>query len=111
MGKGDNTVTPLATHHHEAGGLDQTLEFLKRTRSELRQLRRVCVWRERFRIYDINGDIFEIRGIGYADPDIIPLLDSVNAAYDPRGVHLPTDAESKEFRLGRCRPWAEDRVM
>ncbi len=35
MGKSTSTVTPLATHHHEAGGLDQTLEFLKRTLSSI----------------------------------------------------------------------------
>ena len=84
MGKGTSTATPLATHHHEAGGLDQTLEFLKRTRSELRQLRRVLVGQDRLRVCDVNGDAFEIVGLGYADPDIIALLNSINTAYDPR---------------------------
>ena len=111
MGKGTSTATPLATHHHEAGGLDQTLEFLKRTRSELRQLRRVLVGQDRLRVCDVNGDAFEIVGLGYADPDIIPLLNSINTAYDPQTLHLPTPAEFKEFQLGRCHPWAEDRVM
>jgi hypothetical protein len=111
MGKGANTVTPLATHHHEAGGLDQTLEFLERTRSELRQLRRVCVGQDRLRVHDVNGDVFEIIGLGYVDPDVIHLLKSINTAYDPRTRHLPTAAEFKEFKLGRCHPRAEDRVM
>jgi len=78
MGKGTNTVTPLATHHHEAGGLDQTVDFLKRTRSELRQLRRVLVGEDRLRVCDVNGDAFEIVGLGYADPDIIALLNSIS---------------------------------
>ncbi len=30
--------TPLATHDYTPGGLDAALEFLKRTRSELRSL-------------------------------------------------------------------------
>jgi hypothetical protein len=111
MGKSTSTVTPLATHHHEPGGLDRTLEFLKRTRSELRQLRRVLVGQDHLRVHDVNGDAFEIVGLGYADPDIIPLLNSVNTAYDPQTLHLPTLAEFKEFKLGRCHPWAEDRVM
>ncbi len=111
MGKGTTIGTPLASHRHEAGGLDQTLEFLKRTRSELRQLRWVVLNPDRVRVTDVNGDAFEIVGLGYADPDIIPLLNSINAAYDPRTVHLPTAVEFKEFKLGRCHPWAEDRVM
>ena len=32
-------------------------------------------------------------------------------AYDPQTIHVPTSAEFKEFKLGRCHPWAEDRVM
>ncbi len=110
MGKSTSTGTPLASHHHEPGGLDRTLEFLKRTRSELRQLRRVLVGRDWLHVHDVNGDAFEIVGLGYADPDVIPLLNSINTAYDPQTLHLPA-AGFKEFKLGRCHPWAEDRVM
>ena len=56
---------PLATHDLTPGGLDAALEFLKRTRWELRQLRRVHVWKDRLQIFDINGDYFEVRGVGY----------------------------------------------
>ncbi len=111
MGKGTTINTPLASHRHEPGGLAQTLEFLKRTRSELRQLRWVRLSLDRVRVTDVNGDAFEIVGLGYANPDVIPLLNSINAAYDPRTIHLPTAAEFKEFKLGRCHPWAVDRVM
>src|SRR5271157_5713642 len=111
MEKSRTAFTTLATHQHEAGDLDQTLEFLKRTRSELRQLRWVFVGQDRLRVCDVNGDAFEIVGLGYANPDIIPLLNSINTAYDPQTLHLPTVAEFKEFKLGRCHPWAEDRVM
>jgi hypothetical protein len=105
------TGTVLASHVHEPGGLGQTLEFLKRTRSELRQLRRAYVWTDRIHVCDVNRDVFEIVGLGYADPDLIPVLKDINAAYDPQTVHQPTDAEYKEFNLGRRHPWAEDRVM
>jgi len=36
---------------------------------------------------------------------------SINTAYDPQTLHLPTPAQYKQFNLGRCHPWAEDRVM
>src|SRR2546430_1230101 len=38
---------PRATHDYTPGGLDAALEFLKRTRSELRSLRTVRVWTDR----------------------------------------------------------------
>jgi hypothetical protein len=108
---GTDTSAPRAAHRYLNGELDQALEFLKRTRAELRPLRMVRLWTDRLRVYDINLDSFEIQGLGYPDPDIIPLLDSINTAYDPRTIHQPTDSEYKEFKTGRRRPWAEDRVM
>lgn len=104
-------VQPLATHVYKPGALDAALEFLKRTRWELRQLRRVRVWRDRLEIFDVNKDAFEVRGVGYADPDVVPLLRMVNAAFDPKTVHEPVAVDYKEFDTGRRHPWAEDRVM
>jgi hypothetical protein len=102
---------PLASHDYVPGGLDAALEYLKRTRSELRQLRRVRVWKDNLNIIDINKDYFEVRGIGYADADVIPLLRSINTAYNPATLHDPVDDPYKEFDTGRRHPWAEDRVM
>src|SRR5262245_36965512 len=102
---------PLATHAFTPGGLDAALEFLKRTRSELRNLRMVHVWKDRLRILDVNRDCFEITGVGYADADIVPLLRAVNANFDPQTVHDRAQHEPKEFLTGRRHAWAEDRVM
>lgn len=102
---------PLATHEHVPGGIDASLEFLKRTRSELRQLRRVRVWKDRLQIFDVNKDYFELRGVGYPDADIAPLLRNLNTAFDPARIHEPTDRDYKEFDTGRRHCWAEDRVM
>jgi hypothetical protein len=101
--------TPLAIYEYTS--LDAALEFLKRTRSELRTLRKVRVWKDKFHIIDVNKDFFEIRGIGYTEPDIVPLLRNLNTAFDPQTIHHPTDSEYKEFDMGRRHPWAEDRVM
>ena len=102
---------PLAIHDYTPGGLEIALEFLKRTRWDLRSLRFVRVYATRMQIVDINGDYFEVRGLGFPDPDIIPLLRAVNTAFDPRTIHDPTDLEFKEFKTGRRHAWAEDRVM
>ena len=104
-------TAPLATHEYAPGGLDAALEFLKRTRSELRTLRKVRVWTDRLHVIDVNKDYFEVRGIGYGDADVVPLLRSVNTAFNPQTIHEPIAAEFKEFDTGRRHPWAEDRVM
>jgi hypothetical protein len=102
---------PLATYDYTPGGLEAALEFLKRTRSELRTLRKVRVWTNKLHILDVNKDFFEIRGIGYTDPDIVALLRNLNTAFDPHTIHQASGAEYKEFDTGRRHPWAEDRVM
>jgi hypothetical protein len=102
---------PLATHDYTPGGLDAALEFVKRTRSELRTLRKVRLWKDRVQIIDVNKDVFEVRGLGYGDADVVPLLKEVNAAYNPQTLHEPIAAEYKELDTGRRYPWAYDRVM
>jgi hypothetical protein len=103
--------TPIATHDHVPGGLEAVLEFLKRARWELRQLRRVRVWKDRVQVFDVNNDFFEVRGLGYAEPDVVAALRMVNAAFNPQTIHEPTNTEYKEFDTGRRHAWAEDRVM
>jgi hypothetical protein len=104
-------ASTIASHDFAAAGLPAALEFLKRTRWELRELRMVRVWADRVHIVDVNKDYFEIRGIGYPDADIVHLLRAVNTAFDPATIHDPAHGEYKEFFTGRRHTWAEDRVM
>jgi hypothetical protein len=103
--------TSLATHDFSEGGLEAALVFFRRTRAELRTLRKVRVSTEWVRLFDVNGDYFELRGLGYPDGDIVPVLNSFNTPFDPDTIHEPTDAPYKEFMTGRRYPWAADRVM
>ncbi len=104
-------TTPKAPHDFTPGGVDAALEFLKRTRTELRELRMVRVFKDHWHIIDVNGDYFEIRGVGYPDADIIPLLRNLKTAFNPQTIHTPIQGEYKEFKTGNRRCWAEDRVM
>jgi hypothetical protein len=104
-------ATPLSAHDHIANDLNLSLEFLKRARWELRELRKVWVWKDRLQVFDVNGDFLEVRGIGYPDPDIVPMLWALNAAFDPQAIHEPIPAEYKEFFTGRRDAWAANRVM
>jgi hypothetical protein len=103
--------SPLAIHDYTPGGLDAALEFLKRTRAELRTLRKVRLWSDHLHVIDVNKDYFEVRGLGYGDADVVPVLRAINTAFNPETIHNPTTAEYKEFDTGRRHPWAEDRVM
>lgn len=101
----------MAEMTYEAGNGGAVLEFLKRTRSELRSLRRVQVSRDWLRVFDINGDYFEVQGLGYENPDLVPALKMINTSFNPETLHQPTAEPFKEFLTGRRYPWAHDRVM
>ena len=101
----------VAEHRFEPERLAETLEFLKRTRSELRMLRKVRVSHEWVRIFDVNGDWFEVTGVGYLDADVVEILKAVNTPFNPETIHQPTADEFKEFRTSRRYTWAADRVM
>ena len=107
---GSPMIDPLEIHEFNED-VTLALEFLKRTRWELRDLRKVRVWKDRLQIIDVNKDFFEIRDIGYPDADIVTLLQAINTAFDPKTIHDPSAAEYKEFNTGRRHTWAEDRVM
>jgi hypothetical protein len=100
---------PRATH--DFLDIPAALEFLKRTRDELRTLRKVRIWKDRLHVIDINKDFFEIRGVGYPDAAIVPLLQNLNTAFNPQTIHEPVTSDYKEFDTGRRYPWAQDRVM
>jgi hypothetical protein len=102
---------PQATFEYQPGHVEDVLEFLKRTRFELRMLRMVRVWPDRIEIFDVNGDTFEVRGVGYPHPDVIPILDNINTAFKRESIHEPTGEPYKEFKTGRRYCWAADRVM
>jgi len=102
---------PQAVFEFAPGRLAEALEFLKRTRSELRTLRMVRVWTDRLQVFDVNLDYFEVRGIGYREDDIVPLLDMVNTNFKPELIHTPIASPYKEFLTGRRYPWAHDRVL
>jgi hypothetical protein len=102
---------PLASHEFADGGLEPAIEFFRRTRRELRMLRMVRISTDWVRLFDVNGDYFELRGLGYQDADIIPVLKSFDTPFNPDSIHAPIPGPYKEFKTGRRYPWAADRVM
>tara|TARA_B100001123_G_C14532855_1_gene718996 strand:- start:146 stop:469 length:324 start_codon:yes stop_codon:yes gene_type:complete len=101
----------IATCRYAPGKLEDVLEFLKRARAELMELRKVRVWREHVEIFDVNGDRFDVLDIGYPDTDIVVLLRSIGTSFKPDLIHRPIERDYKEFKTGRRFPWAEDRIL
>ena len=102
---------PMASQNFSSGTLDDALVFLKRIRSELSVPRKVHVWPERFGVFDVNGDWFEVREIGYESEQITELLDAVNAVYRKDSIGNAFAREYKEFPTGKRYAWGVDRVM
>ncbi len=102
---------PLASHQFEDGGLNEALQFFRRTRNELRALRKVQVSTTWVRLFDVNGDYFELQGLGYPDEKIVAVLRSFDTPFKPETIHESIDGPYKEFLTGRRYTWANDRVM
>ena len=107
----DPAPAPAARHEHQPGQVTESLDFLRRLRSELSTHRMVRVWTDKVQVFDVNGNYFEVTGIGYPDEDVVPILLAVNTVFRPEQIHHPIDRPYKEFKTGRRYPWAQDRVM
>ena len=102
---------PVATCDYVRGQLEDVLQFLKGTRAELRELRKVRVWTDRVEVFDVNGDHFSVFGLGYPDEDIALLLQAIGTNFKPDQIHNSIARPYKEFKTGRRFPWAEDRIL
>lgn len=105
------TSEPRESTDYTPGELDAVLDFLKRMRYEFRELRMLRTGTDYVQVFDVNHDSFLIRGLGFPHADVAAVLDAVNAVYNRRTIHDPTDRPYKEFKTGRRRNWAVDRVM
>ena len=106
-----STPEPKASIDASAGDITGVLNFMKQMRYEFRELRFVRIGRDWVQVFDVNHDSYLIRGLGYPDADSVTVLDAVNAVYKRETLHDPTDQPWKQFKTGRRRTWAVDRVM
>jgi hypothetical protein len=74
---------------------------------------RVRVEPGRVAILDINGDAFFVEGLRVGDPNLIPLLQTLGAAFDPDALrNLPAggDGAPREYPLSRAWAWGAERA-
>ena len=62
-------------------------------------------------ILDINGDAFVIQGLTYGDPNLVPLLQSLGAAFNPQELRRlgPDEPATREYPLSRAWAWGAER--
>lgn len=108
---GMSVQEPKSSIDAGADGIDAVLDFMKQMRYEFRELRFVRIGQDFVQVFDVNHDSYLIRGLGYADADAVTVLDAVNAVYRRETLHDETDQPWKQFKTGRRRTWAVDRVM
>lgn len=72
---------------------------------------RITVTADEVVIYDINGDAFHVRGLGYGDEVLISLLHNAGAAFDPRQLRKvkKSDPDTREYEVHRAWAWGEER--
>jgi len=106
-----SAAEPLAVFDYQPGKLSELYEFLKRTRDELRSIRKIRISTTFLRVIDVNADFFEIRGFGYQDADAEAVLQNLNVAFKPDSLATPLNGPYKEFGAGKRYPWGYERVM
>lgn len=94
-----------------AGDSDLVRRILQAQRRCCNLANRVSVSADEVIIFDLNGDGFNIKGLGYGCEHLIPLLQTVGAAFDPRQLRKvkSSDPDLREYEIHRAWAWGEER--
>jgi hypothetical protein len=98
-------------YRYDRGQADAVREILLAQRRGFNTANRVRVERGRTFIIDINKDEFVIEGLGFADDNLIALLERLGAAFNPQELRrlTPDEQGPLEFALSRAWAWGAER--
>jgi hypothetical protein len=101
----------VPVYRYDPGEPDVVRRILLAQRRGFNTANRVRVERGRTAIIDINRDEFVVDGLGYGDENLIPLLQNLGAAFDPKELRRLGKDESavREFALSRAWAWGAER--
>ncbi len=110
VGDEDGRVFHYDAEQH-AGDADVVRRILQAQRRACNIPNRVMVETTRVLIMDINGDGFRVQGLGYGCEHLVPLLQTIGAAFDPRQLRKvkPDDPDTREYEVHRAWAWGEER--
>jgi hypothetical protein len=97
--------------HYDAAVPNPIRQILIAQRRACNTANRVRLEPTRLTILDINGDPFIVEGLRYGDPNLIPLLQNLGAAFDPEVIRrlTPGDPTTFEYPLSRAWAWGAER--
>jgi hypothetical protein len=98
-------------YRYSASEPDAVRKILRAQRQAFNTANGVRIEPGRTVIIDINKDEFVIEGLSYGEPNLIPLLKDLGAAFDPAAMAKLTAAETmtREFALSRAWAWGAER--
>ena len=99
------------TYRYDPAEPDVIRRILLAQRRGFNTANRVRIERGRTSILDINGDSFVVEGLGYGDENLIPLLESLGTAFNPKELRRLGREESttREYPLSRAWAWGAER--
>ena len=91
---------------------DVVRRILRAQRQGFNTANRVRVEPGRTIIFDINKDGFVVEGLSYGDPNLVPLLEFLGAAFNAPELRRVTREEQtpREFALSRAWAWGAERT-
>ena len=104
------------TYRYDASEPDIVRKILRAQRKSFNTANRVRVEGGadggRTIIFDINKDGFIVEGLSYGDPNLVPLLECLGAAFNaPELRRLTRDEQTpREFALSRAWAWGAERT-
>jgi hypothetical protein len=99
------------TYRYDPAEPDVVRKILLAQRRGFNTANRVRVEPTRTLIFDINGDPFVVEGLSFGDDNLLPLLERLGAAFDPKDFKsIPRGAQThREYPLSRAWAWGAER--
>ena len=99
------------TYRYDPAEPDVIRKILLAQRRGFNTANRARIEPGRTSILDINGDPFVIEGLSYGDPNLLTLLHSLGAAFNPQELRRlgPEETTLREYPLSRAWAWGAER--
>ena len=99
------------TYRYDPAEPDVIRKILLAQRRGFNTANRARIEPGRTSILDINGDPFVIEGLTYGDPNLVTLLQSLGAAFNPQELKRlgREETATREYPLSRAWAWGAER--
>ena len=105
---GQNAVNET---HYDARDPDAIKKILRQQRRGFNLANRIVIEPGKITIYDVNNDPFVVHGLSYGDENLIEILKTLSASFDPRQLRnvASDDKGTREYPVSRAWAWGAER--